>query len=88
MQWVYQVTLLSIVHLEATNILVALRCLALEFQNEQCIIWCNNQAVVEVFSKHKIKDPFLMACVRTDWFICAHNNDKLQVKHVRGSSNV
>ena len=80
--------ILSIVHLEAANILVTLKCWASDLQNEQCIVWCDNQVVVEVFSNHKIKDPFLMACVRTAWLICANNNVKLQVKHVRGSGNV
>ena len=77
--------ILSIVHLEAANILVALTCWAVDLKNEQCIVWCDNQAVVEVFSNHKIKDPFLMACVRTAWLICANNNIILQVKHVRGN---
>ena len=35
-----------------------------------------------------MKDPFLMAYVRTALLICANNKDKLQVKHVRGSANV
>ena len=28
-----------------------------------------------------------MACVRTAWLICAVNNIKLQVKHIRGIHN-
>ena len=80
--------ILSIVHLEAPNILVALTYWAEDLTNEECIIWCDNQAVVVVFSSHKTKDSFLMACVRTAWLICANNNVKLQVKHVRGSENV
>ena len=80
--------ILSIVHLEAANILVALTCWVQDLQDKQCTIWCDNQAVVEVFSNHKIKDPFLMACVRTAWLTCATYNVKLQVKHIRGSANV
>ena len=79
---------LSIVHIEAANILVALTCWVQDLQDKQCTIWCDNQAVVEVFSNHKIKDPFLMACVRTAWLICASHNVKLQVKHIRGAVNV
>ena len=79
---------LSIVHLEAANILVALNCWNIALQDKNCTIWCDNQAVVEVFSNHKIRDPFLMACVRTAWLICASYNVKLQVKHVRGAVNV
>ena len=56
---------LNIVHLEAANILVALTCWILECRHEQCIFWCDNQAVVEVFSNHNIKDAFLMGCVRS-----------------------
>ena len=80
--------ILSIVHLEAANILVALRCWMLDLQDKQCTIWCDNQAVVEVFSNNKIKDPFLMASVHTAWLICANYNIKLQVNHIRGAANV
>ena len=61
---VYAVTVLhilqrySIVHLEAANVLMALRCWADTLKNASCIIWCDNFAVVNCFSGHKIKDDF------------------------------
>ena len=58
----------SIVHLEAANVLMALRCWADKVKNASCIIWCDNFAVVNCFSSHKTKDDFLPACVRTAWY--------------------
>ena len=44
--------------------------------------------MVDAYTYHRIQDPFLMACVRSVWLICAVNNIKLQVDHVRGKENI
>ena len=56
---------MSIVHLEAANVLVALRCWAESLRNSHCLIWCDNWAVVNAFTSHKIHDPFLSDCARS-----------------------
>ena len=78
---------MSIVHFEAANIVLTLRCWGKVVKNSTMIIWCDNFAVVNAFTHHKIRDVFLMACVRTVWLICAENNIKIQVKHIRGIQN-
>ena len=78
---------MSIVHLEAANIILTLKCWQKTIQNSCVVIWCDNFAVVNAFTHHKIRDAFLMACVRTAWLICAIYNIKLQVKHIRGIEN-
>ena len=79
--------MLSIVHFEAANIMVALKLWATKFQNQQCVVQCDNFAVVNAFTNNKIKDSFLLACVRTVWLICARYNIQLIVKHIRGVNN-
>ena len=77
----------TIVHFEAVNILVALCTWSSSLYNSKCIVYCDNMAVVECFTSHKIRDPFLMACVRTAWLICAKNNIKIVVKFIPGHRN-
>ena len=78
---------MSIVHLEAANIVLTLKCWRKSIKNSCMVIWCDNLAVVNAFTNHGIRDVFLMACVRTAWLICAIDNIKLQVKHIRGIDN-
>ena len=70
----YLESMLSIVHFEAANIMVALRLWASSFENQQSVVWCDNFAVVNAFTSHKMKDSFLLACVRTVWLLCAKYN--------------
>ena len=79
--------MLSTVHFEAANVMVTLKLWATKFQNQQCVIWCDNFAVVNAFTNNKIKYSFLQACVRTVWLICARYNIQLIVKHIRGVYN-
>ena len=73
---------MSIVHLEAANVLVALRCWAESLRNSHCLIWCDNWAVVNAFTSHKINDPFLSDCARSTWLICAIYNINMKIKQV------
>ena len=79
---------MSIVHLEAANVLVALRCWAESLRNSHCLIWCDNWAVVNAFTSHKINDPFLSDCARSTWLICAIYNINIKIKHIAGTSNL
>ena len=77
----------NIVHFEATNILLAIRTWLPRLHDQECTIWCDNNAVVNAFTFHKIKDNYLMACVRSVWLLCAQYNIKLKVSHIRGTCN-
>ena len=83
----YLENMLSIVHFEAANVMVVIKLWAESFKNQQCIIWCDNFAVVNAFTNNKMKDSFLSACVRTVWLLCATYNIQLVVKHIRGINN-
>ena len=78
----------SIVHLEAANVLVALRCWAKSLRNSHCLIWCDNWAVINAFTSHKINDPFLSDYARSVWLICAIFNINMKIKHIAGTSNL
>ena len=49
---------MSIVHFEATNILLTLKCWAKSIKNSSMVIWCDNFAAVNAFTHHKIRDVF------------------------------
>ena len=47
--WVQSGLCYSIVHLEAANVLITLRCWVKSLQNELFIMWCDNYAIVNCF---------------------------------------
>ena len=77
----------NIVHFEATNILLAIHTWLTRLHDQECTVWCDNNAVVNAFTFHKIKDNYLMACVHSVWLLCAQYNIKLKVVHIRGTCN-
>ena len=77
----------NIGHFEATNILLAMRTWLTRLHDQECTIWCDNNAVVNAFTFKKIKDKFLMSCVCSVWLLCAQYNIKLKVLHIRGTCN-
>ena len=81
-------SLMSIVHLEAANVLIALRCWSKDLRNTHCLIWCDNWAVVNAFTSHKINDPFHSDCARSVWLICAIYNINMTIKHIAGDNNI
>ena len=78
----------SIVHFEAANVLAAIRTWFSDWKNATVTVWCDNLAVVNAFTNHKIRDPLLMAIVRSVWLYCAAFNIKLVVKHIKGIDNI
>ena len=78
----------SIVHLEAANILIAFELWASYWENSKLTIWCDNLAVVHAFTFCKIRDAWLMACVRNVWQFTIIYNINLVVKHIAGQKNI
>ena len=74
--------LVSIVQLEAANLVMACTLWGDKWRNSRVIIWCDNLAVVQACQSHRIKDNWLMACCRTLWFIAAIHNIEISVKHI------
>ena len=79
---------LKIIHLEMINILIALRLWAKFWKHSIVKIFCDNQAVVQVVTTSKTKDPCLAACIRNIWLVSAHYYIKIQVEHIQGSKNI
>ena len=77
----------DVVHLEVANVMLAVRTWGKILLDSECIIWCDNEAVVNAFQSFRIQYPFIMACVRSVWLTCAIFNIKLVVKHIPGKSN-
>ena len=73
---------LKIVHLEMINIVVAMR--LWYWKNSKVIIYCDNEACVQVVTTSKARDKSLAACVRNLWLITATYDISLQVQHSRG----
>ena len=80
--------LVSIVQLEAANIMLAVRLCGSEWANRKVNIWCDNLALVHTCQSQRIKDNWLMACCRTLWYISAKHNTEFQVQHIYGVDNV
>ena len=76
----------TIVHFEAVNTLVMLRLWGAHIKNQICTVYCDNMGVINVYTNHKIQDPFLVACMGSVWLICAVITIKLQ--HIKGEMNV
>ena len=80
--------LVSIVQLEAANIMLAGRLWGNEWANCKVNIWCDNLSVVHACQSQRIKDNWLMACCRTLWYISAKHNIEFQVQHIYVTDNV
>ena len=80
--------LVSIVQLEAANIMLAARVWGKCWTNQEVMIWCDNLAVVHAYQSQRIKDHWLMACCRTLWYIAAKYNIKFHFQHIYGIDNV
>ena len=78
---------LHITQLEMLNVVVALKIWAKLWADKKVKIHCDNQAVVEVLTTGKTKDPFLATCVRNIWLIIAIFNIEIIVIHVPGKHN-
>ena len=78
---------LKIVHLEMINILIALRLWGQFWKHSIVKIFCDNQAVVQVVTTSKTKDPCLAACIRNIWLVSAHHDIHIQIEHIQGSKH-
>ena len=77
----------SIVQLEMVNILLAVRLFQAHWTGKKVLVKCDNEAVVSVLRSGKTKDPYLGACARNIWYVCALADIDIQYVHVRGLDN-
>ena len=79
---------LGIVQFELFNIFVALKIWGQYWANSSILIYCDNEAVVQVANSFKTRDMFLAMCIRNIWLLLAQNNIKMKVAHIPGKHNV
>ena len=75
----------SIVQLEIVNILLAVRLFQLHWTGRKVLVKCDHEAMVTVLRSGKTRDPYLGACARNIWYVCALAD--IQYVHVRGLDN-
>ena len=77
----------QIVHLQALNVLVALKLWANFWKDKIIEIKCDNLAVVQVLRAGKARDQLLASIARNIWLITAIFNITLIVNHIPGIKN-
>ena len=77
----------SIVQLEMVNILLAVRLFQKQWAGRKVLIKCDNEAVVSVLRSGKTRDPYLGACARNIWYVCALADIDIQYVHVKRLDN-
>ena len=70
------------------NILVALRVWGKLWTSTHVLIFCDNEAVVQVVGNNRTKDPFLAACLRNVWMITITYDIAITVRHTAGVKNI
>ena len=78
---------LSIVHLEMINILVAIKVFGHMWHRQLILVKCDNDAVVQVLTSGKTRDPFLATCARNIWQEAAVRDIELKYVHIMGKQN-
>ena len=56
--------------------------------NQKILLSCDIIAMVNAFSHHKMRNPWLTACIRNTWYFTASYNIDLEVKHILGKLNL
>ena len=69
------------------NILVAIKLFAGAWARKHILFRCDNQAVVQVLSTSRTRNPFLAACARNVWQLAAIGGIDLTYVHVLGRNN-
>ena len=78
---------LNIVHLEMTNILVALKLFCNQWAKPNVGLYCDNIAVVQVVQSGSTLDPYLAACARNVWLLAAKHDIDITYVHISGKRN-
>ena len=78
---------LTIVHLEMFNVLLALRVWGREWRHSSVKYFCDNHSVVQVVRTGKTRDPLLALCIRNIWLQAAVYDINLVIEHIAGKDN-
>ena len=80
--------ILTIVHLEMLNVVIALRTWAKYWQHTKVVFFCDNLAVVHVVKTNRTRDEFLALCLRNIWLLAALHDVEIELKHIPGKENI
>ena len=80
--------ILTIVHLEMLNVVIALRTWAKYWQHTKVVFFCDNLAVVHVVETNRTRDEFLALCLRNIWLLAALHDVEIELKHIPGKENI
>ena len=78
----------SIAYCELLAIVAAVFVWGSELKNKQIIVFCDNQAVGEIWKSGTCKDPSIMKLVRIMFFELVKHNINLVVQHIPGKLNI
>jgi hypothetical protein len=79
---------INIAHLEAINIIAALKVWGNNFKGRNVRVWCDNIAAVAVLNNSKGQDPGMQCIARNLWLWASSLDINIQFQHVRGENNV
>ena len=79
---------LKIVHWEMLNIVIALHVWGKYWKHSSVMVYCDNEACVQVVVTSRTKDPFLGACIRNIWLLMAYYDISLNISHIKGKNNI
>ena len=80
-------SVLSIVHYEMVNVIIAFRTWGHLWKDKWVQVFCDNSAVVHILNTGASRDVFLAACARTLWLLKAKYNIKVTVRFIAGTDN-
>ena len=80
--------ILTIIHLEMLNVVIALRTWAKYWQHTKVIFFCDNLAVVHVVKTNRTRGKFLALCLRNIWLLAALHDVEIELKHIPGKENI
>ena len=87
LKWLCSKKHVSINELETMAIIIALKIWGEELKDKNLLVFCDNQATVEVINKGRARNNFAQACLREICWISAKNNLVIKVKHRLGVLN-
>ena len=79
---------LKIAHIEAINVVVAVKTFMSEkYKAKTLLVQCDNEPTVLVFTNNRGKDPILLECARQLWRIQAESSCDIKYTHIKGKLN-
>ena len=86
-RWLQKVKGISINEKECLALIVGLKVWKQKIRNKHFLVYCDNQATVEIINTGRAKNEFARECLREICYITATANAMVKVVHQRGTEN-